>query len=570
MTKIFHILHLCILAVLSIGAHAATSDHEVASKCPEVKIEVERLSDLNIPRAGHELFCVNGEYVVAGGHTNGFVPTQTAEYYKDGQWHLMQMVYSHDCGFSVVLKSGKVLLAGGCEQNIGVGQTYTAEMYNPVSHTFNGFGSMDQKRTLASALELDSGKVVIAGNWYHQDGIELFDGKRTFSYVKDLTVQGSNPYIFRIAEDDALIINTWGIRGDTIQTLIADRLNGDPISIPLFETWHPKSASMHHDAESFIGDEAKGLYAYLLPVQDSTGQTAIAKVENGVFTLLPTVCPIPMQSQWEKIEYTTNIIVDQQAGRGYLLGINSEFRNAPEKPYRYYILCIDYAQATEEQGAPLTLYYTDPIDGLIANAPALTHDGNLLMTGGFYNGSNFTPSASVYLLHLSQQTGTAKGGNSLWLVLLLILAVFVVAAILLFRKKRRPTPLETDQPDASEPEQDTIANDPEASQALMDRICQLLEEQKLYQNSDLKVTDIAAALHSNRRFISDCINSQRRCSFTQFINGYRIEHAKRILRQEPNKKIADVYVEAGFANEQSFFRTFKAITGMTPSEWKAQ
>ena len=550
---------------------SAAAQPDKKTLCPEVKIEAERLSDLNIPRSGHELFCVNGEYVVAGGHTNGFVPTQTAEYYKDGEWHLMQMVYNHDCGTSVVLKSGKVLLAGGCEQNIGVGQTYTAEMYDPVSHTFNGFGSMEQKRTLASALELDNGKVVIAGNWYHQDGIEIFDGKRTFSYVKDLTVQGSNPYIFRIAKDDALIINTWGIRGDTIQTLIADRLKGDSVSIPLFETWHPMFASQHRDAESFIGDEAKGLYAYLLPVQDSTGQTAIAKVENGTFTLLPTVCPIPMQSQWEEIEYTTTIIVDQQAGRGYLLGINSEFRNAPEQPYRYYILCIDYAQATEEQGAPLTLFYTDPIDGLIANVPALTHDGNLLMTGGYYNGSNFTPSATVYLLHLRQQPATVKGGNSLWLVLLLVLAVFAVAAILLlYRKKRRPTPLETDQPDASEPEPESIAIDPEASRALMDRICQLLEEQKLYQNSDLKVTDIATALSSNRRFVSDCINSQRGCSFTQFINGYRIEHAKRILRQDPNKKIADVYIEAGFSNEQSFFRTFKAITGMTPSEWKAQ
>ena len=48
------------------------------------KIEVERLPDLNIPRAGHSLFFVNGELTVAGGHTNGFVPTPTAEYYKDG------------------------------------------------------------------------------------------------------------------------------------------------------------------------------------------------------------------------------------------------------------------------------------------------------------------------------------------------------------------------------------------------------------------------------------------------------------------------------------------------------
>ena len=31
-----------------------------------------------------------------------------------------------------------------------------------------------------------------------------------------------------------------------------------------------------------------------------------------------------------------------------------------------------------------------------------------------------------------------------------------------------------------------------------------------------------------------------------------------------------VYLKSGFANEISFFRTFKGITGMTPSEWKAK
>ena len=94
-----------------------------------------------------------------------------------------------------------------------------------------------------------------------------------------------------------------------------------------------------------------------------------------------------------------------------------------------------------------------------------------------------------------------------------------------------------------------------------------MENQRLYQNNDLKLSDLAAVLGTNRRFISDCINSQQGCSFTQYVNNYRIEHAKRLLRQNPDKKITDVYIESGFANEGSFFRTFKAVTGMTPKEW---
>ena len=111
------------------------------------------------------------------------------------------------------------------------------------------------------------------------------------------------------------------------------------------------------------------------------------------------------------------------------------------------------------------------------------------------------------------------------------------------------------------------ASDDEATDNLMDRIYRVMEAQKLYQNSNLKVTDLATALGTNRRAVSDCINSQKGCTFTQFVNIYRVEHAKRVMRQNPNKKVADIYLESGFANEGSFFRTFKAITGMTPKEW---
>ena len=90
----------------------AMASTDSATVCPEVRIEVEQLPDLNIPRAGHEVFCVNGELTVAGGHTDGFVPTPTAEYLKDDQWHTIPMTYTHDNAFSVVLSSGKVMLGG--------------------------------------------------------------------------------------------------------------------------------------------------------------------------------------------------------------------------------------------------------------------------------------------------------------------------------------------------------------------------------------------------------------------------------------------------------------------------
>ena len=555
-----------ILSLLSIVLPMAAQQQEA---CPVIKLEAERLPDLNIPRAGHALFYANGELTVAGGHTNGFVPTPTAEYFKDGEWHSVPMTYTHDFGLSAVLNSGKVLLAGGCEQPTGIGQTYTAELYDPQTHTFRGFANMCQKRVLASALELDSGQVVIAGNWYHQDGIEIFheaqsgsgdfNGKNSFSYIKDVAAEHSTPYIFRLVDGDALIFGSNGIKGDTIHSTFADRLKGDTIHIPLFETWQPLRISTHNSAISLISDEAEGDYTYLLAVQDSTGQIAIAKVCGTDFTLLPTACPVPMTCQGEPIEYGTNIIVDRQTHRAYLLGVSANIHVSPEST-RLYTLCIDYDQTSANGGVPLTLYFTDTLQVVPDCMPLLTPEGNLVIAGGLTEGSNFTPSNAVWLLRLGGEPEVASS-KSYWIWILL--GIVVLAAIFWVIRRRKQKPASATPAPVATPE-DAEEDVPH----LMQHINDVMESQKLYKNSELKLSDLANAVGSNRRAVSDCINSQVGCSFNQYVNTFRTEHAKRIIRQYPDRKLSDIYVESGFANETSFFRTFKALTGMTPKEWK--
>ena len=60
--------------------HATGKDSLNAGSVAVRPLQVERLADLHISRAGHVVFCANGEVTVVGGHTSGFVPTATAEY----------------------------------------------------------------------------------------------------------------------------------------------------------------------------------------------------------------------------------------------------------------------------------------------------------------------------------------------------------------------------------------------------------------------------------------------------------------------------------------------------------
>ena len=519
--------------------------------CPMVKIEAKQMPDLNIARAGHVLFYANDELTVAGGHTDGFVPSPTAEYLKEGEWHPLQMVYNHDNALAIVLRNGKVLLAGGSSEPIGIGQTFLSELYDPKSHTFDGFNSMQHKRTLASALELDSGQVVIAGNWYHQDGIEVFDSRlRRFHYLRNVNTSRATPIILQTAPDDALIFGNNSYRGDTLHTAYAYQLKGDSIHIPLFDTWHPLHTCRNVSAIGKQGD-----YTYLFPVYNQEGQVAIATYQKGDFSLLSTSIPIPMKALNHVIEYNFNILVDQQSQRAYLFGCNQDFHKSPNNPIQYYILAIDYAQALKGKPAPLTLYYTQPITGAIDAPPLLTPEGDIVMAGGFLNGSNFTPSKSVWLIPFGtyeEKAETAKIPWA-WLIPLVLLFVGWFFFLFIFREK------ESKQPAAN---QDSGCNT-----LLIERIRELIENKKLFLNSELKITDIADTLGIHRNIVSDAINSQTGFSFNQYISNYRVEHAKSLLRQDPNKKLSSISAESGFANEQSFFRTFKAITGKTPKEW---
>ena len=543
-----------------------------------VLLEVDSLPRLNIPRAGHKLFFAGGEYVVAGGHTDGFVPTPTAEYYRDGAWHTLPMTYTHDFGISVVLKSGKVLLAGGCEQPAGIGQTLTAEIYDPMTHTFRGFGNMQRKRVWASALELDSGQVVIAGNWYAQDGIELFSesmsrsgdflGKSSFTYIKDVEAQRSTPYIFRIASDDALILGSRDTAGGGILCSFADRLKGDTVHIPLFDTWQPLLIASHHDEASLIGKTEEGDYTYLLAVHDSTGQVAIAKACGTDFSLLKTSSPVPMQYQGEDIEYYSNIIADREAQRAYLMGINRSYYATPGT-FRLFVLCIDYAHASDSDGAPLHLCYTDSIRGAVPDCPPLlTPEGNLLIVGGLLNNSNFTPSSAAWLLRLGESPEVMATGLSWWIWALLVLVVSASLCLLLYKWRASRKHVV----DATLPSGGTCEARPSdvssGSDDLLERINRLMEDQRLYLNSDLQLNDVAIALGTNRNIVSNCINSQCHCSFSQYITTYRINHAKDLMRRQPDIKIVEVWTASGFTTESYFFRSFKAVTGMTPSEWK--
>jgi AraC-like DNA-binding protein len=110
----------------------------------------------------------------------------------------------------------------------------------------------------------------------------------------------------------------------------------------------------------------------------------------------------------------------------------------------------------------------------------------------------------------------------------------------------------------------------EQSSLLAQRIGKIVTEKKLFLDHQLDLHSLSEKTGINSHRITACIHDQFSISVPEYINNYRIEHAKRFLSEESTSltKLDVLAHDCGFSSRSNFYSTFKRITGMTPSEYK--
>ena len=87
-------------------------------------------------------------------------------------------------------------------------------------------------------------------------------------------------------------------------------------------------------------------------------------------------------------------------------------------------------------------------------------------------------------------------------------------------------------------------------------------------SEELTISSVGKAIGYTSGHISHCLNPLKGVNFAFLLNSFRIDHAKKLLRTTELSNI-DIAYECGYANERSFYRQFKRVTGKTPSQYKA-
>lgn len=95
----------------------------------------------------------------------------------------------------------------------------------------------------------------------------------------------------------------------------------------------------------------------------------------------------------------------------------------------------------------------------------------------------------------------------------------------------------------------------------------ILEYINIHFADDINLEQLADVFETTPKYISKLIKDKHDINFATFLAGIRIEHSKELLSNS-KKSLTDIYLHCGFNNRNTFVRTFKKITGMTPSEYR--
>ncbi len=105
-----------------------------------------------------------------------------------------------------------------------------------------------------------------------------------------------------------------------------------------------------------------------------------------------------------------------------------------------------------------------------------------------------------------------------------------------------------------------------------DNLLNTMKSEELFLNPELKLADVSGIVGINPKHLSQIINEKSGKNFYEFVNAYRIEYTKNLLKNTTSKEmnITQVMYESGFNSKSSFNTMFKKNTGFTPSIYRKQ
>lgn len=105
---------------------------------------------------------------------------------------------------------------------------------------------------------------------------------------------------------------------------------------------------------------------------------------------------------------------------------------------------------------------------------------------------------------------------------------------------------------------------------IMEKIEKIMLTDDFYKHPELTLDMMVAQTGLNRAYLSAALNRCTGKNFNTYINEFRVKEAIRLMSEPRNEKltIEAIGFDAGFNDRSSFYRIFKKITGLSPTEFR--
>jgi AraC-like DNA-binding protein len=105
---------------------------------------------------------------------------------------------------------------------------------------------------------------------------------------------------------------------------------------------------------------------------------------------------------------------------------------------------------------------------------------------------------------------------------------------------------------------------------ILHKLNSLMLDEKIYCDEDLNLNRLSEILNIRPDQLSELINQEYKKNFNHFINDFRIEEAKILLKMYPDRTILSILLSCGFNSKSTFNTEFKKKTGLTPKNFRIQ
>lgn len=110
----------------------------------------------------------------------------------------------------------------------------------------------------------------------------------------------------------------------------------------------------------------------------------------------------------------------------------------------------------------------------------------------------------------------------------------------------------------------------ERKSEILNKLLKLMGEEKYFTKNTVSLSMVSKAIGEQAHHVSQTINEKLHKNFFELLADYRIDEAKRILKNPDsnNFTIEEIAEQIGYNSKSAFNKIFKKLTGSTPSEYR--